>query len=424
MFSALFSKRAAATNKPAAVEPVNGARYVARQPILDVRGRVHAYELLYRKGTEVAFHGNCELAARTVLDNTVIFGLDAYTGGALAFVNCTAGTLTEDLVSVLPSDTAVLELLETVKPTAEVLDVCAKLKAQGFKLALDDFVWSPEMAPLVDLADYIKVDFLASDAEARKDLFRELKGKRAVLVAEKVETRQEYQVAKQEGFTLFQGFYFCHPELVKNRKVPANHLCHLEILRQLHSEPVDFDALADQVRRDESLTYRLLRLINSVGMAVREEVTSVHEAMVLLGENTFRRIATLAIATELNSSQPPEILKMAMVRGRFCELAAEPCGFIANEQYLLGMLGLLPAMLGVPMEELAPGLPLRKEIREALEGKANREGSLLQWLKLHERGNWIACEEIVEQIGVKQEEINTCYAEAVQWTEKQFQLCD
>jgi EAL and modified HD-GYP domain-containing signal transduction protein len=422
MFSALFSKRAANPKQPVAAEPVNGARYVARQPILDARGRVHAYELLYRKGTEVAFHGNRELAARTVLDNTVIFGLEAYTGSALAFINCTAETLTEDLVSVLPSGTAVLELLETVRPTAEVLEACVRLKAQGFKLALDDIVWSPEMVPLVELADYIKVDFLASDAAARQALLRELKGFKAVLVAEKVETRKEYQQAKQEGFTLFQGFYFCQPELVKNRKVPANHLCHLEILRQLHSEPVDFEALADQVRRDESLTYRLLRLINSVGMAVREEVTSVREAMVLLGENTFRRIATLAIATELNSGQPPEILKMSMLRGRFCELGAEQCGFIANEQYLLGMLSLLPAMLGVPMEEVAPGLPLRKEIREALEGKVNREGSLLQWLKLYERGNWIACEEIVEQLGAKPEQINACYTEAVQWTEEQFQL--
>ena len=410
------------TNQDAPPETAGSARYVARHPILDLRGRIHGYELLYRKGTEKAFFGDCELASRTVLDDTVLFGVDRFTGGSLAFINCTSETLTDDLVSVLPSDTAVLELLETVEPSAELIAACVRLKAQGFKLALDDFVWAPKFAPLVDLADYIKVDFLLTPMAERRELLRHVKGRKLKLLAEKVETQEEYAQARSEGFTLFQGYYFCRPELIKNRKIPSNHLCHFEILRLLQRDPIDWEKLSHAVKRDESLTYRLLRLINSVGYAVREEISSVQAAMIFLGEETFRRIAMLAIATELSTGRPPEILKMAMIRARFCELAARFTSCSPNEQYLLGMLSLLSAMLAAPMEELTPGLPLRKEIREALQGTANRESRMLRWLQAHECGDWETCEAIAESSRIRQEQINGCYTEAVYWADLQFRL--
>jgi c-di-GMP-related signal transduction protein len=418
------SQPLAASSQDCPIELVGSSRFVARQPILDRRGQVHGYELLYRKGNETAFSGDFELASRTVLDDTVLFGVERFTGGVLAFINCTSETVTEDLVRVLPSGMAVLELLESVEPSPDLITACVKLKSHGFKLALDDFVWAPKFAPLVELADYIKVDFLATPAAERRELLRRLKSKKAVLLAEKVETQEEYQQACLEGFTLFQGYYFCRPELVKNRKVPSNHLCHFEILRLLQTDPIDWDKLSRSVKRDESLTYRLLRLVNSVGYAVREEINSVRSALILLGEETFRRVATLAIATELNTGRPPEILKMAMVRARFCELAAVLCAFSSNEQYLLGMLSLLSAMLAVPMEELTPKLPLRKEIREALQGTANREGRMLEWLKGHECGDWSTCEAIVESSGLQQEKVNKCYSEAVLWADNQFRLVD
>ena len=418
------SQALGASSQESSIELPGRSRFVARQPILDLRGRVHGYELLYRKGTEAAFSGDVELASRTVLDDTVLFGVERFTGGTLAFINCTSETLTEDLVSVLPSEMAVLELLETVDPSPDLIAACVRLKAQGFRLALDDFVWEPRFAPLVELADYIKVDFLLTGAAERRELLQQLKGKKVVLLAEKVETQEEYKQACSEGFTLFQGYYFCRPELMKNHKVPSNSLCHFEILRLLQTDPIDWDKLSLSVKRDQSLTYRLLRLVNSVGYAVREEIESVRAAMILLGEEAFRRIAMLAIATELNTGRPPEILKMAMVRARFCELAAVLCAFSANEQYLLGMLSLLSAMLAVPMEELTPQLPLRKEILDALQGAINREGRMLAWLKGHESGDWSICEAIVASSGLRSEQVNHYYAEAVLWADNQFRMVE
>jgi c-di-GMP-related signal transduction protein len=400
-----------------ALESPEGLRYVARQPILDLRGHVHGYELLFRKGHEPAFCGDVELASRTMLDNAVMFGHEWLTGDLPAFFNCTAEVLAGELAGVLPPQTTVLEILESVEPTPEVIAACLHLKAQGFRLALDDFIWEPKYAPLVELADYIKIDFLRSNAEARQQLFQQIRGKSIKLVAEKVETDEEYQQACKEGFTLFQGYYFCRPVLMEKRKIPANTIFHLEILKELHRDPINLDRLGELVKSDTSITYRLLRLVNSPVYAIRQEIRSIHAAMVMVGEDTFRRIATLAITSEMNSARPAEILRMALVRAQFCELAAGICDLDPTEQYLLGMLSMLPAMLQVTMEMVAPALPLRAEIREALMGGRNAERGPLSWVEAQERGDWDACDAIVEAAGLKCEELFRCYAEAVPWAE-------
>jgi EAL and modified HD-GYP domain-containing signal transduction protein len=403
----------------AAVLPdlADGLRYVARQPILDLHGRVHGYELLFRSGPEAVFRGDGDLATRTMLDNTVIFGLEKLTGGLPAFVNCTADALTGQLVHVLPPSMTVLEILETLEPTPTLIAACRKLKASGFRLALDDFIWQPKFEPLVAMADYIKVDFTLSGAPERKKLLQQLSGFAVALIAEKIETQQEYRQACDEGFTLFQGFYFCRPVLIENHKVPVNRLSHIEILQLLRGDSIDLRKLTRLLKRDASLTYRLLRLVNSPVCAIRQEVRSIQSALLAVGEDVFRRIATLAITSELNAGQPAEVLRMAFVRGRFCELAAELCALDPTEQYLLGMLSLLPAMLRRPMAELTPALALRHEILLALQGADLPESSLLQWLVCQEHGDWAACDAVVQAHRLNQEQLVRCYAEAVLWAE-------
>ena len=392
-------------------------RYVARQPILDLRGRVHGYELLFRAGPEAIFRGDGDLATRTMLDNTVIFGLDRLTGGLPAFVNCTRESLTEELVHVLPPSMTVLEILESLEITPHLIDACRKLKAWGFRLALDDFVWKPGCEPLVELADYIKIDFVITGPEERESLLKRLKNVTVALIAEKVERQEQYKRACAEGFTLFQGFYFCRPTLMQNQKVPANQLSHIKILELLHRDPLDLHEVGKWVKQDTSLTYRLMRLVNSPICAIRQEVQSIESALMVVGEEMFRRIATLAITSELSANQPAEVSRMAFLRGRFCELAAGHCGLNPTEQYLLGMLSLLPAMLRLRMEELTPALPLRKEIRLALEGVDGRERALLDWLESHEHGDWAASDVVAQTHGLNQEQMIECYAQAVVWAE-------
>jgi EAL and modified HD-GYP domain-containing signal transduction protein len=405
----------------AQLEIAGDLRYMARQPILDLRGRVHGYELLFRAGPEASFRGDGNMATRTMLDNAVIFGLQRLAGGAPAFVNCTQETLTENLVHVLPASMTVLEILESVEPTPSLIASCRKLKSAGFRLALDDFTWKPNFDVLVELADYIKVDFIQSGAQERQSLLQRLRGFAVALIAEKIETQEQYKQACQEGFGLFQGYYFCRPVLLKSGKIPANRLSQIEILQLLRSDPIDLTRMSQLVKRDASLTYRLLWLVNSPMCAIRQEVRSVRAAMLAVGEDTFRRIATLAIVSELNSGQPAEILRMALVRGRFCEQAAGLCALDPTEQYLLGMLSLLPAMLRLPMEELASALPMRQEICEALKGNDNPEHKLLRWLEYYELGDWEACDAAVQADGFNEENMIRCYTEATVWAEEALQ---
>jgi len=397
-------------------------RYVARQPILDLRGRVHGYELLFRAGPEAVFRGDGEFATRTMLDNSVLFGMDKLTGGLPAFVNCTADALTGGLLDILPPSMTVLEILETVDPTPQVIAACRKLKESGFRLALDDFSWSPKWAPLVALADYIKVDFMLLSAAERAKLRQKLKPAAVALIEEKIETQEDYKQACKEGFTYFQGYYFCRPVLLKGRRVPANTLFHIRIMELLKHDPMDFRQVGDLVKRDASLAYRLLRLVNSPTCAIRQEVRSIEAALVAVGEDAFRHIATVAIGSELNANRPPEILRMAFVRARFCELAAGLCALDQTEQYLLGMFSMLPAMLEISMAELAPSLPLREKIREALLGALNREGSSLMWAERYEHGDWLRCDAIAQSYGLNQEQLVRCFEDSVIWAEAALHL--
>jgi c-di-GMP-related signal transduction protein len=393
-------------------------RYLARQPILDLRQRLLAYELLSRNGPETAFHGDFHRASWEMLDNLMLFGLDRLTGGRTAFLNCTAEVLTDKLVEILPVEQTVLEVLETVEPTQDVIEACRRLKEHGFRLALDDFVWNEGLEPLVDLADFIKVDFLQLGPRERREVVSRLQGKKVKLLAEKVETQQDFERACEEGFTHFQGYFFCKPTLLNSQKVPANHTHYFRILHMLREDPIDFKALGAMVKRDATLTFRLLRLANSALYGMRQQVQSVESAMVAIGEDAFRRMAMVAIAGELGKGGPAELLRMALVRARFCELAAHLQGQEPSEQYLLGLLSLLPAMLRIPMESVVEALPLRDEIRDALCGAKRPERVLLEWMEAHEHGDWPRCDMLAREAEVNPMALASAAREAVVWAEQ------
>lgn len=400
-----------------AAEPGDGVRYVTRQPILDLRSKVHAYELLFSDGPGNAPTGNRETAARTMLDSTVLFGLEKLTCGLPGFVKCTAEMLTGSLVEMLPPAMTVLEIVDAANGPPELLEACRSLKAAGYRLALDQSIWDPRAKPLAKIADYLKVDFMRTNPRERQSLRGQVGDTAASLVAEKVETQEQFRAARDEGFALVQGYYFCRPVVLGSRQVPANRLSQLEILRLLKDDSLNLHKLTQLVKRDASLTYRLLKLINSPVCAMPQEVHSVQAALLAVGEETFRRMATVAITSEMNAGQTPELLRMAFVRGRFCELAARASGLDATEQYLLGLLSLLPAMLRAPMKDLAPTMPLRQEIRRALMGEDVRERCLLQWLERYELGDWAGCGEIKSALALDENGLLCSYQEAVAWTE-------
>ncbi|MGC9157922.1 MAG: EAL and HDOD domain-containing protein [Terracidiphilus sp.] len=397
-------------------------RYVARQPILDPQGNAHGYELLFWNGRDPVVSSEGDTATRAMLDNAVLFGVEKLARGLPAFVSCTPEALTAEWVQVLPPQTTVLELSGAAESSPELLSACRKLKAEGFRLALADFTGKPESLPLAEVADYIKVDIVKTPASDCQNLLHPLEDSPAYLVAQNVETQEQYGLACGEGFELFQGYYFCRPEPLESHKIPGNRLVHLEIMEDLQNDPIDIQRMSQLVMCDASLTYRLLRLVNSPMYALRQEVTSIQSALLLVGSSTFRRIAMLAIASDFNAGQSPEILRMAFERGRFCELSAGLFGLDPSEQYLIGLVSLFPAMLRILMEDLVRLLPFRETARDALLGRSCREGILLQWIVCYEHGDWKTCAAIVRDNGLAHEQIMRCHAEAVAWAEAAIHL--
>jgi len=395
-------------------ESTGELRYVARQPILDKHGHVSAYDLLFRNPPQAIVREDADAAIETMLDNEVLFGLEHLTNGLPAFITCNASAITEDLVSVLTPSLTVLGIPSNVEPTPRLIDACRALRARGFRISLDDFVWNQRLLPLIERADYIRTDF-RQFGPAEQEQFGKLGLASISLVAQKVDTQDDFPHAVARGFTLFQGSYFCQPVLLKERKIPANRMFHFEIVRELYRDPIDVKKVSQLIRSDASLTFRLLRLANSPLYGVRQEVRSIETAIVMLGEDTFRRAISLAIMSEMNGEQPVEILHMGLLRARFCELGARVFQQDASEQYLLGLFSLLPAILRVPMEEIVSSLPLRGAICAALTGTTNPERSLLSWIEAHERGDWASCDSVAAAHGLHSSQLIVWYEEALIW---------
>ncbi|MGA2649542.1 MAG: HDOD domain-containing protein [Terracidiphilus sp.] len=395
--------------------------YVVRLPIFDPMSNVEAYELLFWDGQELTDGWKNSLATHAVFSNAMVFGIEELASGRPAFIQCAAESLTEEWVWNLPPQLTVVELLEDSHPTPGQLEACARLKELGFRIALDDFTKKPGAAALLKLADYVIVDIAILNDKDRRLLRAFLVGVSACPIAKNVESQEEYRAAWGAGFKLFQGYYFCRPEPVRDHQIPANRMLHIQILEALQNDPIDLNRLSRLIMGDASLTYSLLRLVNSPLFAIRQEITSIHSALMQLGEERSRRIAMLAIATDFDTGQPPELLRMAFERGRFCELGAELLGLSPSEQYLIGMASMFPAMLRMTIENLVHVLPLRDEARAALLGQQTREGVLLNLMVCQERRDWAAHDALVKSNKLSVAELMWRCADARDWANATIQ---
>ena len=397
--------------------PLAGSRpmrvgYLARQPILDRRGGVFGYELRYHLPADAPADATL-IGAHGIVDALALFGVERFAGGQWAFIRCSAQMLMEEMFEALPPSSMVLEFPSCPEAAPKLLRACRRLKKAGFRLALTEFDPGSDRDPLIDHVDYVKVDAKYLDSQEWKSFCRHPDSGATILIADNIQTHDSYRAARAAGLRYFQGFYFSSPDLIPNGSIPANRLQHLEILRELFKDPLDLKSIGPLVERDASLVYRVLRFVNSPICAIRQPVTSIEMAIVLLGDAIFRRIATLAIQCGLNHDQSPELLNMALVRARFCAAAARLCGIEPNEQYLLGMLSMLPPMLGVPMEQILPGLPLREPIQDALAGVSVRERCLLSWMEELEHDRVAECDAIAARWGLDKDELARLYVDAL-----------
>jgi c-di-GMP-related signal transduction protein len=395
-------------------------RFVGRQPIVDERGRQFGYELLSRSKPADAPPSDPEAATREIVD----YWSTLLTNGSegFAFVNCTRASLVDGTVTLLPSSNTILEILEDIEPDPELIAACRALRKQGYRLALDDFSPLPSRAPLIEHADFIKVDFLASDAKTRGEIYSMARGTSIRFLAEKIETPEERAIALSEGSTLFQGYFFSRPVTVASRPVPQNHLVYLRLLAALRRRPADLDEIERLVMSDASLTYRILRLANSALNGLRGDITTVRRALLMVGDDALHRMVSVAVAGALAGNRSNPILSMALVRARFCELLAPRIGAPPDELYLLGLLSLLDVLLETPIESILDALPLDTEMKSALAGKPGQQRLPLHLVRCLETCDWTECEAIVRAARLREDVVAGLYLEAVRWGSATLQM--
>jgi EAL and modified HD-GYP domain-containing signal transduction protein len=392
-------------------------RFIGRQTILDRNKKVYGYELLFRSGWENCFRGDADEATRIMIADGALYGFHELTHGSPTFVNCTRESLVSGMVTLLPKST-VLEILETVVGDEEVLDACKRYKKMGYKLALDDFRMSEGMEGLVSLADYIKVDFRLSDAAERRSILSQFKGRNVILLAEKVETEEEFQTAQDEGFALFQGYFFCRPTVFRKKVLSANGANYLYLLSALSQGDFHVSQLAALLRSEVALSYQLLKLVNSAAYGANHEVRSLEDALMIVGELQFRKLVINAIATETCRGRSSELLVHVLHRARFLELMAPFTGENAAEQYLLGLLSLMDVMLDMPVAQLIDALPLRGEMKDALAGDANPVSIALKLFERYKEADWEFCMIQSALLNISETQLSDLYTESLAWAEK------
>ena len=393
--------------------------FVARQPIFDRHKRVFGYELLFRSGFENCCPPTDGTAASQHVVHTawIELGLSALVGAKLPFVNFTRDLLLSGIADTLPADSLVIEVLEDIEPDPDVLDACRELKQNGYMLALDDFIYRPGMDPLIALADIVKIRMGETDLEEQRNHVRRVASDGPKLLAEKVETSQDFDRAVDLGFGYFQGWFFCRPEIVVTRTLTGSRLTYLKLIQAISRKELRLAEIEQIIRSDVSITHRFMKYLRTASFGFRSPVNDVHHALVLLGEKETRRWVSLVALGALSQNKPPELIINAAVRGRFCEALASETGLLdrKSDLFLVGVFSLLDTMLDQRMPQVLAELPLDTEIKTALEHHKNALSPVLEYVEAFEHGDWDTCDLVADQLRLDPNQVTRLYRESVEW---------
>ncbi|BBD09750.1 EAL and HDOD domain-containing protein [Desulfovibrio ferrophilus] len=404
--------------------------FVARQPVFDDHQDIWGYELLFRASAEArgAQISDADMATAKVIADGFILAAGGMKSGQRALINFPQSLILDQFAFALPSDVAVIEILEDVKPEPEVIEALQTLKESGYSLAMDDFMGEPELMPFVEMADILKVDILGilgpegiANADKLRKVMADLGSTKCRLLAEKVEDNDVFGLCKELGFTLFQGYFFAKPEIIPGKKISTGEVTKIQLLKELGNPDFEVGKLSRVIQADLSLSYRLFRYINSAGMGVRHEVESVQRALTLLGQRQITQWLRVVIMSDLAPSKKGEEMAfMSVQRARFLELLHSAAGQmnIPHETlFLLGLFSMLDALLGMPMDEILQNIPLDEEVKKALMGDESRYGALLGLVGAYERADWDSAKAILEQFNLQPEKADKNYVEAMTWTQ-------
>jgi len=393
--------------------------FVARQPILNTNKNVAYYELLFRANKENYYDEvDGDKATLDVITNSfTLIGMKNLTNGKRAFINFTEGLLLNETALLLPKDKVVIEILETVTPTARLVECCKKLKARGYQLALDDFVFKSDYEELIQLADYIKVDFLITKGEERKNIIKKVNNSNIKFLAEKVETIEDFNEAVNLGYTYFQGYFFSKPTILSAKEMPTSTLCSFELLKFLKEDTFRVDDIENVIKKNVALSYKLLKYINSATLGLRSEVKSIKQALVLMGKKELMKWISLVTIRDFSDTNSEAVMDISIVRAKFGEAIAEKINFKsrASEIFIMEMFSNIDVLLNQPMEQALVDLPLADDIKAALLGEENIFKFINDLIFYYENGDFRMLSECSRRLNISEKDISELYTQALEW---------
>lgn len=395
--------------------------YVARQPIFNQEKKLFGYELLFRDSMENVFSGvDGNTATSKVLSNSFLnIGIEKLIGKGVAFINFTKELLVKQVPKLFPSEQLVIEVLEDVAAEDEVVKSCKEMAKEGYTIALDDFFYNEGLEPLLALASIIKFDFRTTPPAEISGLITDLSRYNLKFLAEKVETIEEFRIGLKMGFEYFQGYFFSKPEIVGGRDISPAQFNLLEIMAEVNQPGFESSKIEEIIARDVSISYKLMRYINSAYYKRMNEISSIKQAIALLGEKGIRDFLSLIAMTNLAPDKPDELICCSILRAKFCELMA---GCIdsrpdSSELFTLGLFSSIDAILNDTMEDIMAKLPLSEKIKSALVGGENDLKKYLDLVKCYESGDWEGFSQLRKKIPMNDESLPEYYIEALSWAD-------
>jgi EAL and modified HD-GYP domain-containing signal transduction protein len=394
----------------------------ARQPIFDSKNRVYGYELLYRDGSGSAY--NCydgDVATSSVMAAGFLSaGVKELSGKKKFFVNFTENMLLQGVATLFPKDQIVIEVLETVEPSEEVIHVCKSLKKEGYVLALDDFIFRPGYQALVEIADIIKVDFLLTQTEIeRKSVIRRFGNGRLRFLAEKVESLEDFNMAVRMGYLLFQGYYFSKPVIESTKAISPVRMNHLNLVKTLQKEEPDFSDITKIIEKDVAFTYEILRIANSVHYYRGNKILSIRQAALRMGLEELKKWALITVMRQMAGESKDAVVTLCVQRAKALEVLSGKVGLKERkmEFYTLGILSMIDVLMGCPMKQVLSELSVSDEIKGLLAGERNN-GRMAECYRLvlaFEKGEWDQLFALSNQYSIQADDVAAAGFDAIVW---------
>jgi EAL and modified HD-GYP domain-containing signal transduction protein len=365
--------------------------YIGRQPIFDRKNAIFGYELLFRQNNANYFTAmDDDIATAEVIYNSfLVFGIDNITDGSIAFINFSKNLVASDFIGMLPKNQIVVEILERESATQATLDACIKFRDMGYTLAVDDFVLDEDNLPLLDLIDIVKVEFPSVSINDQASLITKYKHK-VKFLAEKIESREEYASAVKLGYDFFQGYFFSKPSVLNSKDIGLINANLIRIIEELNQSEPNYKKIAAIIEMDLSLSYKLLRLVNSAYISPRYGITSIRQALNFLGTREMYQWISLMMIKDMQTAENSELVKQSLIRGKLMSLLCVETKQHAAifEYFFTGIFSLMDILLNQSIADLLKGLPLTNNVKQALLGESNDLREVLDYVIGFEKNNW------------------------------------